>query len=497
MTLESASHYVFERPIRRVAVIGAGPTGLVSARSLLDTGRFEDVVVFERNEGIGGTWVYSPDRDTHTSIPSNHPLTVDPPATLTSSSPPRTPTKSALYASLRTNLPHPVMCFRDDPFHAVALFPGHGEVLQYLKEFAARHGLAGHVRLRSEVVRIVRDGGRWSVTVMEANGRIYKETFDAVMICNGHYYVPYVPEVEGIKRLVEGGTVEVMHSRDYRVPEIFRDKTILVIGNAYSASDIVREALPFAKRVYQSVRGHQIPAPTPTPTATSTIVNPAQGIDNVAHVRPEIRRFLPPREGYMRGSKGSAEFVDGTVLEEEVEVVVFATGYLFSFPFLADFETPGSGPLVTDGVVVHNLYRHLFFIEDPTLCFVGLPRKVSPLPLSQFQSMLVARVWAGLVKLPGVEEMRRWYEKEMLDEQGKTLGRKVITFGLKIEVAYNNCLLQWIRNGDVGEGEGPDGNGDDKVDGGDKDDGEMRYLDNWWVDMRSKALELRKEVLGL
>jgi cation diffusion facilitator CzcD-associated flavoprotein CzcO len=42
--------------IRRVAVIGAGPGGLVAAKQLKEEGAFDKITVFERNDQIGGTW---------------------------------------------------------------------------------------------------------------------------------------------------------------------------------------------------------------------------------------------------------------------------------------------------------------------------------------------------------------------------------------------------------------------------------------------------------
>jgi len=44
------------RAIKRVAVIGAGIGGLISAKSLKDEGYFDSIKVFERNPKSGGTW---------------------------------------------------------------------------------------------------------------------------------------------------------------------------------------------------------------------------------------------------------------------------------------------------------------------------------------------------------------------------------------------------------------------------------------------------------
>lgn len=42
--------------------------------------------------------------------------------------------------------------------------------------------------------------------------------FDAIFVCNGHYNVPFYPNIEG-KGLFKGRS---MHSHDYRRPEEFK-----------------------------------------------------------------------------------------------------------------------------------------------------------------------------------------------------------------------------------------------------------------------------------
>jgi cation diffusion facilitator CzcD-associated flavoprotein CzcO len=42
--------------IKRVAIVGAGMSGLIAAKSLLDEGVFEKITIYERNSQPGGTW---------------------------------------------------------------------------------------------------------------------------------------------------------------------------------------------------------------------------------------------------------------------------------------------------------------------------------------------------------------------------------------------------------------------------------------------------------
>ena len=88
----------FQLISKKVAVIGGGAAGLVAARELKKEGH--DVVVFERQAQLGGTWVYSPEVE-------SDPLGLDPTRKIVHSS---------LYTSLRANLPREAMGFRDFPF---------------------------------------------------------------------------------------------------------------------------------------------------------------------------------------------------------------------------------------------------------------------------------------------------------------------------------------------------------------------------------------------
>ena len=175
---------------RTVAVVGAGPAGLVAARELLRAGL--DVAVFEKSSRTGGTWVYDPRADAD-------PLGCDPAAPGA--------VHGSLYASLRTNLPRDLMSFSDFPLTGrvfagdARAFPGHREVLAYLDAFAAESGVAARVRLRAEVLRVrplgQEQGERWVVAWRGEDGEVAEEVFDAVVVCNGHWTVPQVAKIRG------------------------------------------------------------------------------------------------------------------------------------------------------------------------------------------------------------------------------------------------------------------------------------------------------------
>lgn len=181
------------RTLRSVAIIGAGAAGLAAARELRREGH--GVVVFERGAEVGGTWIYNP------TVESD-PVGLDPE---------RHVIHSSLYASLRTNLPREVMGFLDYPFvvrknsEDFRRFPGHREVLRYLKDFARDFDLCGMIRLETEVVRLAIEGdGRWSVRSrkvgkdLDGGDHYEEEIYDGVVVCNGHYTEPRIAHIPGI-----------------------------------------------------------------------------------------------------------------------------------------------------------------------------------------------------------------------------------------------------------------------------------------------------------
>lgn len=173
---------------RHVAVIGAGAAGLVVGHELLREGH--TVVVYEKGEQVGGSWIY-------TSETESDPLGVDPN---------RYPVHSSLYKSLRVNLPRELMGFQAYPFVArndegsvdLRRYPGHEEVLRYLQNFAREFGVDQVVRLHTEVlnVRLV-ESNKWKVKSRKKDDVVEEETFDAVVVCNGHFSVPRLAQVPG------------------------------------------------------------------------------------------------------------------------------------------------------------------------------------------------------------------------------------------------------------------------------------------------------------
>ncbi|XP_021721719.1 flavin-containing monooxygenase FMO GS-OX-like 4 [Chenopodium quinoa] len=356
---------------KKVAVIGAGAAGLVAARELKKEGH--NVEVFERNTRLGGCWVYSPEVE-------SDPLGLDPTRKIV---------ESSLYASLRTNLPREVMGFRDFPFIPTGKvnrdsrrFPVHQEVLRYLEDFAFQFGLNELIRYQTEVRHVgLETDGKWMVKYRRVGGdegSDVAKTYDAVVVCNGHYTEPRVADnIPGID-LWPGRQI---HSHNYRTPEPYQDQVVVLIGLSASAIDICRDIAVSAKEVHVASRSE------------------AAGILQKLGKHPVYDNlwFHPMIE--KAHEDGRVSFQDGSVVL--ADVILHCTGYKQHFPFL---HTNGS--VNVDDNRVEPLYKHVFPPAlAPGISFIGLPLLVLPFFLFELQSKWVAGVLSGRISLPSKEKM--------------------------------------------------------------------------------------------
>ncbi|KAI5082142.1 hypothetical protein GOP47_0001885 [Adiantum capillus-veneris] len=409
-----------------VAVIGAGAGGLTATRELLKEGH--QVVVFEQDSyGVGGVWRYLPQTE------AEDPLGISPDCTRIHSS---------MYLSLRTNLPREIMGFLDFPFlpkygdecRDARRYPDHAEVLAYLQDYALHFNLLPYVRFGRRVTQVApihkptvhpeslahplpsksefRLPHQWSVTSEAEAGRMtMTDIFDAVVICNGHYFQPKLPLIPGIEKWP--GTQ--LHSHNYRVPQPFADQIVVVIGNSSSGSDISREIATVAKEVHLVGRTWD------------------SGVDLKKPAGPSQNIFLHPMVKLAQAN-GELLFEGGDTVV--ANAILYCTGYAFSMPFL---ETVGV--INVDSDFVGRLYQHIFPPQlAPTLSFVGLPFKVIPFPLMQLQSKWIAKALSGKVLLPSTEQMSEDVEEFYKNLEAKGIPKSKVHDLGSCQFEYDNWL---------------------------------------------------------
>lgn len=404
-------------------------------RYLLAERVFTTIDIYEQRDGFGGIWNLStPERSRHIPIPQ-----VDPRYGQKGTDAESLEFESPLYNYLETNIPKQLMPFADQPFpENEPLFPSHQAVLRYLEQYAeeVRHMVRFRTAVRDVSVRINQDTGReqWDLVAQDLRSKqTTNHVYDAVVVANGHYTVPYVPDIKGIANWNATYPGAIIHSKAYRKPEDFTGKKVLVVGNSASGLDIATQIGKYCQSpVFLSAR---------SVSAFGTLP-PAAWREDV----DELVEFLPAIDGDRALKFKSGRIVNG------IDAVVFATGYFYSFPFLSTL----SPVLVTDGLRVRGLYQHLFDIEHPTLAFPVINLKVIPFPLSQNQAAVVARVWSGRLDLPSTAEMRQW-EQDTIKEKGD--GRYFHLKRFPEDAAQINELDAWARTARRREGLDDEGRG--------------------------------------
>ncbi|KAK9792457.1 hypothetical protein WJX73_003620 [Symbiochloris irregularis] len=351
------------RQTAHAVVIGAGAAGLVAARELLREGH--QVTVLESgSDEVGGVWAYTDE------VESDQ-LGVRPKKRI----------HSSMYRDLRTNLPRQVMAYADFPFTPEAMkaatvdsrvYPSHQEVLAYLQAFSDAYQLKPHIRWRVSFMT-----GQQGQPEQPATPS-HIET-DAVVVCNGHYSDPFLPDIPGMDTFPG----KQLHTHNYRSNEAFAGKRVCLVGAQASGIDISQEIAAVAQQVWVCSRKWPETVSVGEPHAILQL-------DNLI--------AMPPPE--QLHSDGDITFQDGSRVNA-VDVVVYATGYHYSYPFL----DAACGVTVGDNRVA-PVYKHTLVPHfGPTLSFLGLPFKVAPFPLFEAQARWVARALSRRISLPSVDEM--------------------------------------------------------------------------------------------
>lgn len=385
-----------------VCVIGAGVSGLTTVKQLLDRGIEFDA--FEMGSDIGGNWRYDNDSG-----------------------------RSPAYASLHIDTSKGRFAYRDlDMPREWPVYLHHTQVIEYLNNYAEMYGLKDHIEFRNRVVSVRPQGRSWEVTARDlATGEESTKHYRAVIVASGHHWDPNIPAGDG---LFEG---ETMHARAYRTPDRFIGKDVVVVGIGNTGADIASELSWYAQSVTISTRsgahilprylfgrpldsfstrlssrlplnvqrtvyrmllymarGSQESYGLPIPDTPILSQHPTVSADLLALVKDGQ---VHVRGGISRFTNDEVIFVDGR--RTRTDVVIYATGYRISFPFLDDDVFASNDNKV-------KLYKQVVPVETPGLFFIGLIQPVGALPpLAEQQARWVSQLLGG-ASLPSTGEMR-------------------------------------------------------------------------------------------
>ncbi|KAK3363001.1 hypothetical protein B0T25DRAFT_27058 [Lasiosphaeria hispida] len=390
--------------VKSVAIIGAGAAGAVTAAAFKAEDYFEHIRVFERRETAGGTWIYDADPPPGPPIqPGSLAGEVDPPLEIPANLPRIAPpnqqerySQTPVYASVTTNVPDIAMSFSDARF-AYGPFAPHYIPRQYIENYFSAHKTDALLVLNTTLEDLSQipppekgAPNKWKLTLRKYDPAQHvdvwwEEVFDAVVLANGHYSVPYVPDVKGLEEYSAKFPGRVIHSKLYRSPHPYKSKKVVIIGNSASGHDLSEELVSAAHLpVYQSRRS----------ASRWDGDAPPAGIE----WKPIIKEYQ---------LDGRIIFDDDTYLDG-VDTVIYCTGYQASFPF---WNAKANGRPLWDyaaGKLV-GAYWHTFFRAFPTLGVIGVPRTLT-FRSFEYQGIALARLWSGrnAQPLPSDEEQERW-----------------------------------------------------------------------------------------
>lgn len=385
-----------------VCVIGAGVSGLTTVKQLADRGVQFDC--FEIGSDIGGNWQYDNDSG-----------------------------RSPAYASLHIDTSKDRFAYADlEMPREWPAYLHHSQVFEYLNMYAEKYGLKERILFRHEVLHAAPTKDGWSVTVRNlVSGDESTASYRAVVVASGHHWNPNLPLHDG------PFSGETMHAQSYRTPEQFIGKDVVVVGVGNTGADIASELswhansvtlstrsgahvlprfvfgrpldsfstrlssqLPISvqraayRALLYAARGSQDSHGLPTPDTPLLSQHPTVSADLLAlikddqiNVRRDISRFADVEVVFTDGERTNAD------------VVIYATGYRISFPFLDETIFASDANEV-------ELYKLVVPVDVPGLFFVGLIQPVGALPpLAEQQARWVAQLLDGS-PLPSPGEMR-------------------------------------------------------------------------------------------
>ena len=341
---------------KRVAVIGAGPSGLAQLRAFQSAAsqgeKIPDIVCFEKQSDWGGLWNY----DWRTGVDENG-----------------EPCHGSMYRYLWSNGPKEGLEFADYSFEEhfgrqIASYPPRAVLFDYIEGRVAKADVRKWIRF-STVVRWINydpDTAQFTVTVHDHNSdSCYSEDFDHVVVASGHFSTPNVPHYEGF----ESFNGRILHAHDFRDAREFTDKDILILGTSYSAEDIGSQCWKYGCK---SVTVAHRTAP--------------MGFD-----WPDNWQEVP---ALLKVDGKTAHFKDGS--HKEVDAIILCTGYKHHFPFLPDDLRLKT----VNRLAAADLYKGVAWVHNPNLFYLGMQDQWFTFNMFDAQAWWVRDVMMGKIDIP-------------------------------------------------------------------------------------------------
>lgn len=412
----------------KIGIIGAGLSGLVTAKTMLEYGY--EVVVFEKNDEPGGVWASR-----------NH------------------------YPGVCIQNTRDSYAFSDFPMpRQYPEFPTGQQMLDYLKAYSRNFQLDEHLRLGHTVTEVqllpANGKSRWMIHG-HANNQPFQYEADFLVVCNGTFCEPFIPDKDGIETFCAAGG-NIRHTSELKDQAVYKDKEVAVVGFGKSACDVAAAIAPHAKKVsliyneakwkvpkkilginykyiilsrfgesltklkYRNVVEntiHFLKIPSIAIGLLQRVFSRQQKL-RAANLKPAlgIRPYLfgelsvesdnfykqvaqqkikPVRAAIRSFAKGGVYLSDESYLQ--ADTVIFGTGFRQELPFIpADVRAK-----FTDEKGNYLLYRNILPVQVPSLAFNGYNSSFFCNLTSEIGALWIAEYVSGNIILPSPADMNR------------------------------------------------------------------------------------------
>ena len=341
---------------KRVAVIGAGPSGLAQLRAFQSAkasgADVPEIVCYEKQADWGGLWNYT----WRTGLDEYG-----------------EPVHCSMYRYLWSNGPKEGLEFADYSFEEhfgkqIASYPPREVLFDYIEGRVKRAGVRDAIRFRTTVRRVDYDDatGLFAVTAHNlATDEETTENFDDVVVATGHFSTPNVPHFDGLDRF----NGRVLHAHDFRDAVEFKGRDILIIGTSYSAEDIGSQCWKYGCK-----------------SVTVSHRTAAMGYD-----WPDNWKEVPLLQ---KVEGNTCTFKDGSTAD--VDAIILCTGYVHHFPFMAsELRLRTANRLATA-----DLYKGVVWVDNPKLFYLGMQDQWYTFNMFDAQAWYVRDVIMGRIQMP-------------------------------------------------------------------------------------------------
>ena len=354
---------------KKIAIIGAGPSGLAQLRSFAAAQEKGDsipeIVCFEKQDDWGGLWNYSWRTGLDQYGEAVH---------------------GSMYRYLWSNGPKECLEFADYTFeehfgHPIASYPPRAVLWDYIKGRVEKSDVRKYIRFSTVVRNVEYDETTKIFTVKTHNLKNdieHTDTFDAVIVAVGHFSTPNIPQFDGFNTF--GG--RVLHAHDFRDALEFKGKDILILGSSYSAEDIGSQCYKYGCK-----------------SITVSYRTGAMGYN-----WPDNWQEVP----LLLNVKGkTAYFADGT--SKDVDAIILCTGYLHHYPFLPDkLRLKSNNRMWPKG-----LYQGIFWNSNPDLIYLGAQDQYYTFNMFDAQAWYARDYILGKISMPNqsaIDESNKYWE---------------------------------------------------------------------------------------